>query len=173
MPLSPYAVTKYVNELYANVFSKVYGFHSVGLRYFNVFGPKQNINGPYAAVIPLFITTMLKNEQPYINGTGETSRDFTFISNVIQANIKSLINKTINTDMVINIACGERNTLIDLIETINENLGLKIEPIFRNFRDGDVLHSLADISKAVKVINYEPEITFKEGIKLTISFFNK
>jgi UDP-N-acetylglucosamine 4-epimerase len=173
MPLSPYAVTKYVNELYANVFSKVYGFHSVGLRYFNVFGPKQNINGPYAAVIPLFITTMLKNEQPYINGTGETSRDFTFISNVIQANIKSLINKTINTDMVINIACGERNTLIDLIATINENLGQKIEPIFRNFREGDVMHSLADISKAVKVINYEPEITFKEGIKLTISFFNK
>lgn len=171
-PLSPYAVTKYVNELYANVFSKVYGFHSVGLRYFNVFGPKQNLNGPYAAVIPIFISSMLKNEQPFINGSGETSRDFTFISNVIQANIKSIINSNIQNDMIFNIACGERNTLIDLVAIINENLGTKIDPIFRNFREGDVMHSLADISRAKKVLNYEPEITFKEGIKYTISFFS-
>ena len=171
-PLSPYAVTKYVNELYAKVFSKVYGFHSIGLRYFNVFGPKQNVNGPYAAVIPIFISSMLKNEQPFINGSGETSRDFTFISNVIQANIKSIINSNIKDDMVFNIACGERNTLIDLVAIINENLGTQIDPIFRNFREGDVMHSLADISKAKKVLNYEPEITFKEGIKNTIPFFS-
>lgn len=171
-PLSPYAITKYVNELYANVFSKVYGFHSVGLRYFNVFGPKQNLNGPYAAVIPIFISSMLKNEQPLINGSGETSRDFTFISNVIQANIKSIINTNIQNDMIFNIACGERNSLIDLVAIINENLGTKINPIFRNFREGDVMHSLADISRAKKVLNYEPEISFKEGIKYTIPFFS-
>lgn len=171
-PLSPYAVTKYVNELYAQVFSKVYGFHSIGLRYFNVFGPKQNINGPYSAVIPLFISTMLKNEQPYINGTGATSRDFTFVSNVVQANVKSLMNETLDSEMIVNIACGERTTLIDLVKIINENLGINIEPIFRSYREGDVMHSQADISKAKKVLSYEPEIKFKEGIKLTIPFYS-
>ena len=171
-PLSPYAVTKYVNELYAQVFSKVYGFHAIGLRYFNVFGPKQNLNGPYAAVIPLFISTMLKNEQPIINGTGETSRDFTFISNVIQANIKSMLLDTIENDTVFNIACGDGTTLMDLVGAINENLGTSIEPVFRDFRSGDILHSLADISRAKSMISYKPEITFKEGIKLTIPFFS-
>jgi UDP-N-acetylglucosamine 4-epimerase len=171
-PLSPYAVTKYVNELYAQVFSKVYNFHTIGLRYFNVFGPKQNLNGPYAAVIPLFISTMLKHEQPVINGTGETSRDFTFISNVVQANIKSMFCNEIKKDTVLNIACGDQTTLLDLISAINENLGTKIEPIFRDFRSGDVMHSLADITRAKHIINYEPEIIFKEGIKLTIPFFS-
>ena len=171
-PLSPYAVTKYVNELYAQVFSRVYGFHTIGLRYFNVFGPKQNLNGPYAAVIPLFISTMVKNEQPFINGTGETSRDFTFVSNVIQANIRSMLHDTIEKDTVFNIACGDRTTLVDLVAAINENLGTSIKPVFRDFRSGDVLHSLADISRAKNMISYEPEISFKEGIKLTIPFFS-
>jgi len=171
-PLSPYAVTKYVNELYAQVFSRVYEFHAVGLRYFNVFGPKQNLNGPYAAVIPLFISTMLKNEAPSINGTGETSRDFTFVSNVVQANIKAMFAENITSDTVMNIAFGDRTTLIDLVASINKNLGTAIEPQFRDFRSGDVMHSLADISKAKRVIGYDPEVSFSEGIKLTIPFFS-
>lgn len=171
-PLSPYAVTKYVNELYAQVFSKVYGFHTIGLRYFNVFGPKQNLNGPYAAVIPLFISRMLRNEPPFINGTGESSRDFTFVSNVVQANVKALLRENIDADIVLNIAYGEQTSLIDLVESINQNLGTNIKPQFRDFRSGDVMHSLADITKARKDIYYDPEVSFNEGIKQTIPFFS-
>ncbi|HTF31952.1 MAG TPA: NAD-dependent epimerase/dehydratase family protein, partial [Flavitalea sp.] len=118
-PLSPYAVTKYVNELYANVFSSNYDFHALGLRYFNVFGPRQNPKGPYAAVIPLFIECALKNEAPYINGDGETSRDFTFVENAVQANIKGLLAEDIKKHEVINIAFGERTTLNELWKEIS------------------------------------------------------
>lgn len=170
-PLSPYAVTKYVNELYGQVFSSVYGFHTIGLRYFNVFGPKQNPDGSYAAVIPLFISSMLRNEQPHINGNGENSRDFTFISNVVQANIKAMLSESIQSHTVMNIAYGEQNTLLDLVELINQNLETNISPQFGPSRQGDVKHSLADISRAKTIIEYNPEVSFQEGIKQTIAYF--
>lgn len=169
-PLSPYAVTKYVNELYAQVYSRVYGFNTIGLRYFNVFGPKQNINGPYAAVIPLFITQYLNNIQPKINGDGKTSRDFTFVSNVVQANIKSLF-ATIEKDEVFNIACNEQTSLTQLSDYIKATLNSNIEPSYGPERTGDVKHSLADISKAQKLLDYNPEILFQNGLDYTIQFF--
>lgn len=169
-PLSPYAVTKYVNELYASVYSRVYGFHSIGLRYFNVFGPKQNINGPYAAVIPLFITQYLNGIAPTINGDGQTSRDFTFVSNVVQANMKSLF-APITKSEVFNCACNERTTLLQLVENIKFHLQSDIEAIHGPERAGDVRHSQADISKAQEILGYEPEVKFKEGLKYTVEFF--
>lgn len=169
-PLSPYAVTKYVNELYASVYSRAYNFHTVGLRYFNVFGPKQNINGPYAAVIPLFITQYLKGLAPTINGDGLTSRDFTFVSNVVQANMKAL-EAEIEKSEVFNCACNERTTLQQLVEHIKFHLNSDIEPSYGPERPGDVRHSQADISKAAKILNYEPEVKFKEGLKYTVEFF--
>lgn len=170
-PLSPYAVTKYVNELYADVFSRVYGFHSVGLRYFNVFGPKQNLNGPYAAVIPLFISTILREKQPIVNGDGETSRDFTFISNVVQANLKALFSNKIEKHQVFNVACNEQTSLKQLVTAISTELKSNIQAVYGDERAGDVKHSLADISKAKLLLNYKPEITFQEGLKQTIAYF--
>ena len=169
-PLSPYAVTKYVNELYAQVYSRVYNFNTIGLRYFNVFGPKQNINGPYAAVIPLFITLFLRDKQPVINGDGKTSRDFTFVSNVVQANIKSLF-ATIEKDEVFNVACNDQTTLIQLVDYIKTYLKSDIDPIFGPERAGDVRHSLADISKAKNLLDYHPEVLFQDGLYHTIRFF--
>jgi UDP-N-acetylglucosamine 4-epimerase len=171
-PLSPYAVTKYVNELYAQVYARVYGFNTIGLRYFNVFGPKQNINGPYAAVIPLFITQYLNDTAPTINGDGLTSRDFTFVANVVQANIKSLFAE-IDQAEVINVACSDRTTLIQLVEHIKYHLNSDLNPVHGPERPGDVKHSQADISKARKLIGYEPEILFKEGLKFTVDFFRQ
>lgn len=170
-PLSPYAVTKYVNELYASVYSKVYGYHSIGLRYFNVFGPKQNINGPYAAVIPLFITQFLKGEAPTINGDGETSRDFTFVSNVVQANMKAL-EAEITQSEVFNCACNERTTLLQLVAHIKSHLNSSLEAVHGPERAGDVRHSQADISKAQNILGYNPEVKFKEGLKHTVDFFS-
>lgn len=172
-PLSPYAVTKYVNELYADVFSKVYGFHSVGLRYFNVFGPKQNLNGPYAAVIPLFINNYLEGKSSVINGDGLTSRDFTFVANVVQANVKALLLSDLMNYEVFNVACNEQTSLNELVILIGNELGNTIPPTYAPERRGDVKHSLADISKAVKTLDYQPEIKFSEGIKYTISFFQE
>lgn len=169
-PLSPYAVTKYVNELYASVYSKVYNFHSIGLRYFNVFGPKQNINGPYAAVIPLFITQYLNGISPIINGDGMTSRDFTFVSNVVQANIKAL-EVSIAQSEVFNCACNERTTLLQLVENIKGHLKSDITHTHGPERTGDVKHSQADISKAKALLNYHPDTYFSEGLKYTIDFF--
>lgn len=169
-PLSPYAVTKYVNELYAEVFSRVYNFHSIGLRYFNVFGPKQNINGPYAAVIPLFITQILNNVSPTINGDGETSRDFTFVSNVVQANIKAL-EASIEKSEVFNCACNERITLNQLVHEIKAYLNSDVEVVYGNERPGDVRHSQADIIKAVQMLGYQPEVRFREGLLHTIDYF--
>lgn len=170
-PLSPYAVTKYVNELYAEVFSRIYEFHSVGLRYFNVFGPGQSPNGAYAAVIPLFISAMISQKQPVINGLGDVSRDFTFVSNVVQANIRSLLSLNIDRHFVLNIAYGRRTTLLDLVKEININLGTTIQPIFTDPRKGDIKHSLADISKAKKIIGYDPEISFAQGLQQTVDYF--
>lgn len=170
-PLSPYAVTKYVNELYADVYTRVYGYNTVGLRYFNVFGPKQNINGPYAAVIPLFITQFLKGEAPTINGDGETSRDFTFVSNVVQANMKAL-EADIHKSEVFNCACNERTTLLQLVDNIKFHLQSDISALHGPERPGDVRHSQADISKARQLLGYEPEIEFKEGLQYTIEYFS-
>jgi UDP-N-acetylglucosamine 4-epimerase len=172
-PLSPYAVTKYVNELYAQVFSRTYNFHALGLRYFNVFGPRQNPNGPYAAVIPLFIECALKRKAPYINGDGETSRDFTFVENAVQANIKALLLPQLEKQEVINIAFGERTTLNELWNKITEFEHIQIEPEYREERKGDVKHSLADISKAAALINYKPEVSVLDGILIALEWYSR
>jgi UDP-N-acetylglucosamine 4-epimerase len=148
-PLSPYAVTKYVNELYAQVYANLYGLELIGLRYFNVFGPKQNPQGAYAAVIPLFIKAVLENEPPKINGNGEHSRDFTFIENVVQANELALFTNNTNAiNQVYNVAFGEKTSLNELLENIKEIAGSDLAPFYGPDRPGDVKHSLADISKA-------------------------
>jgi len=170
-PLSPYAVTKYVNELYAAVFSKTYGFHTIGLRYFNVFGPYQNLHGPYAAVIPLFIEAALKGEAPSINGDGETSRDFTFVDNAVQANVKALLNSNIDQHEVINIAVGQRTTLNQLWQMLCELSGNSIDAIHNPERRGDVRHSLADVSKAEAFIQYKPKYSIKEGLGMTYKWY--
>lgn len=172
-PLSPYAVTKYVNELYASVFSKTYDFHTIGLRYFNVFGPKQNPHGPYAAVIPLFIEAVLKKESAKINGDGETSRDFTFVENAVQANIKALLAEGINKHEVVNIAYGERTTLNALWNAINTLAGTDLSPTYGPERKGDVKHSLANIGKAKELIGYKPHFSVMEGLKLAIEWYKK
>lgn len=168
-PLSPYAVSKYINELYASVFSRTYGFHTVGLRYFNVFGPRQNPNGPYAAVIPLFIQSALQKKPASINGDGKISRDFTFIENTVQANIKALF-APIDHHEVVNVACGEATSLSDLWKMICSNLNIDIDPIYAPARTGDIQHSLASIEKAQKLFNYEPSVKMKTGLKETIEW---
>jgi UDP-N-acetylglucosamine 4-epimerase len=168
-PLSPYAVTKYINELYASVFSRTYGFHTFGLRYFNVFGPRQNPKGPYAAVIPLFIKAALQNQPASINGDGETSRDFTFVENVVQANIKALF-APIEKHEVMNIACGDMTSLNQLWKIISNNLNVDISPLYGPQRTGDIKHSLASIEKAASLIGYNPEIEMKTGLKETIDW---
>ena len=170
-PLSPYAITKYVNELYAQVFSRTYGFHTIGLRYFNVFGPKQNPQGPYAAVIPLFIESALKGEVAFINGNGETSRDFTFIENAVQANIKALLLPELEHHEVINVAFGEQTTLNELWAKINKIGGTNIKVLYREERKGDVKHSLANIDKAGKLIEYQPLFSVKEGLKIAFDWY--
>jgi UDP-N-acetylglucosamine 4-epimerase len=170
-PLSPYAVTKQVNELYADVYSKVYNFHTIGMRYFNVFGPRQNPEGEYAAVVPLFIKSVLNNKPCFINGDGETSRDFTFVENAVQANIKAMLIKQLPKHEAINIALGERTTLNALWGMINELTGLNIKPIYREERKGDVKHSLADINKAKKLIAYEPEFSVVMGLQLAKDWY--
>ncbi|WDF57129.1 SDR family oxidoreductase [Mucilaginibacter sp. KACC 22063] len=169
-PLSPYAITKYVNELYASVFSKTYDFHAIGLRYFNVFGPRQNPKGAYAAVIPLFITLAQNNEPAYINGDGETSRDFTFVENAVQANIRALFTPTAQHE-VVNIAFGERTTLNELWNEICKLQQIELKPTYRTERKGDVKHSLADISKASKLINYKPLVSVKQGLQIANEWY--
>lgn len=171
-PLSPYAVTKLVNELYASVFATTYKMQVIGLRYFNVFGPKQNPNGAYAAVIPLFISRLLANEPITINGDGLHSRDFTYIDNVVQANINSLFSDDPKAwNQVYNIAFGERTSLITLFKSIKEITNSSVEPIFGPPRVGDVRHSLADISKAKKLINYNPKVSLNEGLIQTANWY--
>lgn len=171
-PLSPYAVTKYVNELYASVFSRVYNFHAIGLRYFNVFGPRQNPKGVYAAVIPLFIDAAILKQAPVINGDGETSRDFTFVENAVQANIKALLTEDIDHAEIINIAFGERTTLNQLWQMISEAAGIDIQPSYAVERKGDVKHSLADISKANTLIGYKPDIGIAAGLQITYNWLS-
>ena len=164
-PLSPYAVTKYVNELYANVYAQLYNFNFVGLRYFNVFGPKQDPNGAYAAVIPLFAKAILTDQAPTINGDGGHSRDFTFVDNAVQANVKAIFtDNEAALNQVYNIACGERITILELFEALAAEANTELKPIFGPPRTGDVRHSLADISKARNLLGYDPAVSAKEGI---------
>ena len=173
-PLSPYAVTKYVNELYANVYATTYGIEFIGLRYFNVFGPQQSPNGPYAAVIPLFIKSVLDNEPPTINGDGEHSRDFTFVANAVQANELALFTgNPAAVNQVYNIAYGERTSLNQLFEMIKEVAGSDLAPKYGQERKGDVKHSLADISKAGNLLNYKPGVSVKDGLKTTFEWYRK
>jgi UDP-N-acetylglucosamine 4-epimerase len=173
-PLSPYAVTKLVNEIYSDVFSRTYGLHTVGLRYFNVFGPKQNPNNPYAAVIPLFMKCAIDDVSPIINGNGTNSRDFTFVQNAIQANIKAMLDtEHLEKHEVVNIAVGDRTTLIELWEVIQSVAGSGQKPTFGPPRAGDISHSLASISKAREIFGYNPEYRLKEGIEITYDWFKE
>jgi len=170
--LSPYAVSKYVNELYAQVVALNYGFEAVGLRYFNVFGPRQKPDGPYAAVIPLFMDAILKGESPKINGDGEQSRDFTFVVNAVEANIRSLFSQVDGaTGKVYNIAFGERRTVNQIFEILKDFSGSDIEAVHREPRPGDVRHSLADISQAGQYLGYQPGYDIDRGLKVTFDWF--
>ncbi len=171
--LSPYAVSKRTKELYAQVFADVYGLDVVGLRYFNVFGPNQSPNGPYAAAIPLFMEAVLSGKSPYINGDGEQSRDFTFVENAVQANIKALFTDKEVKGQVVNIAFGGRTTINELFFKIRDVVGNKIEPIYREERPGDVRDSLADISLAKSLIGFNPEFSLEDGLAVTIDWFKK
>ncbi len=175
-PLSPYAVTKYVNELYADVFSKCYGFHTIGLRYFNVFGQRQNPNGAYAAVIPKWVSSLLKGETVFINGDGETSRDFSYIENAIQANLLAATSPPEARNQVYNMAVGDRTTLKQLFGLIRDCLvphgvPATVEPEYRDFRAGDVRHSLADTSKAQYLLSYAPTHRIADGLKVAIEWY--
>jgi len=177
-PLSPYAITKYVNELYAEIFSRTYGLETIGLRYFNVFGRKQDPNGAYAAVIPKFVTQLMKHESPVINGNGNYSRDFTYIDNVIQMNELAMTSQNpeaINT--VYNTAFGDRNTLNDLVRYLKEYLSefdseiMNVEIVYGENRAGDIPHSLASIDKAKKVLGYNPKYSLQDGLKEAVNWY--
>jgi UDP-N-acetylglucosamine/UDP-N-acetylgalactosamine 4-epimerase len=171
-PLSPYAVTKYVNELYAKVYADLYGMELIGLRYFNIFGPRQNPKGPYAAVIPLFIKSILENTPPVINGDGEHSRDFTYVSNTVDANIKAMYSEnTKAVNQVYNIACGQQTSLNQLFIHLKSFAGSKLDAIHGPDRKGDVKHSLADISKANALLNYKPAISVEDGLAKTFDWY--
>jgi len=180
-PLSPYAITKYSNELYAGVFSSIYGIQTVGLRYFNVFGKKQDINGPYAAVIPKFIDSLMQYKSPIINGDGSYSRDFTHVDNVVQMNLRALIkdDSNIKSHTVYNTAVGDRTSILELFKKIRKSLAiydekiLEIKPEFGHVRQGDVPHSLASIEKASQELGYKPEVNIGKGIKKTVDWFYK
>lgn len=172
-PLSPYAVTKYVNELYADVFGKTYGTNVIGLRYFNVFGPKQSPKGAYAAVIPLFMQALKDNKAPKINGDGEQTRDFTFVDNAVQANIRGFFADNSASNEVFNVACSERISVNYLWKVLKLAANSNLEAIYGPERLGDVRDSLADISKAKSLLKYESQVTVKEGLKLTWDWFSR
>lgn len=176
-PLSPYAVTKYVNELYAEVFARTYGFKAIGLRYFNVFGKRQDPNGAYAAVIPKWTAAMIAGDDVFINGDGETSRDFCFIENTVQANILAATATDDAKNQVYNVAVGDRTTLNDLFNAIkaalNENdVTYTKESVYREFRAGDVRHSQASVEKIEKLLGYDAKYNIKDGIDLAISWYS-
>ena len=170
-PLSPYAVTKLVNELYASVFNRTYGFKSIGLRYFNIFGRRQDPEGAYAAVMPKWFAGLIKGEDTFINGDGETSRDFCYIDNCVQANLlAATVSNEAAADQVYNVAFGQRTTLNELYHLIRERVAvvhqecIDKEPVYRDFRAGDVRHSLADISKSEQLLGYKPEYSVRAGL---------
>ncbi len=169
-PMSPYAVNKYVGELYLSVFDRLYGLSCVGVRYFNVFGERQDPQSQYAAVIPLFITQMLKGEAPTINGDGTISRDFTYIENVVHANICAA-EADAPGGRTVNVACGDRFSLNDLFHAIQKHADTNLEPVYGPERAGDVPHSQADISLAKEVLGYEPVVTFEKGLEKTVAWY--
>ena len=171
-PLSPYAITKLVNELYAKVFSDLYHMEFVGLRYFNIFGPRQDPNGAYAAVIPLFVSALLNNKAPRINGDGEQSRDFTYVANAVKANLLALFTeKPEALHQVYNIACGERITINELFNNLKEIGSSDLVPTYGPTRAGDIKHSLADISKAKSLLGYEPIVSVRDGLKKVFGWY--
>ncbi len=177
-PLSPYAVTKYVNELYADVFARTYGLDSVGLRYFNVFGPRQDPDGAYAAVIPKWVAAMLRKDTIYINGTGETSRDFCYVQNVVQANLLAATSAHPEAgNQVYNVAVNARTNLLELFELLRSELVARhphletFKPVHRDFRKGDVLHSQADVSKANRLIGYQATHSIAQGLAEAIGWY--
>lgn len=173
-PLSPYAVTKKANELYADVFSKLYGMNILGFRYFNVFGARQDPNGPYAAVMPLFVSGIINNTPVYINGDGEQTRDFTYVDNAVQINIKGMLNENPAAfGQVYNVAVGEKFSVNYLYNAIRELLNIPHEATYRQEREGDIRNSLADISKAKNLLGYDPKYRFEDGLKLTVDYFRK
>jgi UDP-N-acetylglucosamine 4-epimerase len=172
-PLSPYAVTKLVNELYADVFSRVYGLHTIGLRYFNVFGPRQNPDNPYAAVIPLFCKAYINNFSPTIFGDGQTSRDFTFVENAVQANIRAMLSEDIIKHEVFNIACGDQVTLNQMVQLLQALSQKNIVANYGPERKGDVRHSKASIEKAKTILNYSPLFNFKDGLALVYDWYKE
>lgn len=177
-PLSPYAVTKYVNELYADVFSKTYAMELIGLRYFNVFGQRQDPDGAYAAVIPKFVSQLLKHESPVINGDGEYSRDFTYIDNVVQMNIKAALSDNKDaTNKVYNVAYGQKTTLNELVSSLKSNLSTydsdiaNVEIVYGALRNGDIPHSLASIDRAAELLEYMPRFSIETGLKEAVSYY--
>jgi nucleoside-diphosphate-sugar epimerase len=172
-PLSPYAVTKYADELYARVFGRCYGLETVGLRYFNVFGPRQDPFSQYAAVIPLFVSALLRGEAPTINGDGEQTRDFTYVGNAVAANLLACAASAEVAGEVFNIACNERTSLNSLYRRLQEMLGSEIEPIYGPPRAGDVRDSLADIGKGGRLLGYQGEIKFNEGLRRSIDWYRE
>lgn len=176
-PLSPYAVTKYVNELYADVFDRCYGFKAIGLRYFNIFGRRQDPNGAYAAVIPKWFASLLRGEPVYINGDGETSRDFCYIENAVQANLLAACADDKAAAQVYNVAVSQCASLNELFRLIREQVAIVVpqadcaEPVYRDFRAGDVRHSLADISKAKSMLGYQPTHTLQQGLVEAASWY--
>jgi nucleoside-diphosphate-sugar epimerase len=169
-PMSPYAITKYTGELYCKIFYEIYGLETMSLRYFNIFGPKQNPDSEYAAVIPKFVKAMLNNQAPTIYGDGNQSRDFTFIDNAIHANLLASQAPSLCGE-VINVGTGDSTTLNNLVKYINNLLDRQIQPIYEGGRMGDVNHSLADIRKAYELIGYQPVVPFKEGLLRTVDWF--
>lgn len=179
-PLSPYAVTKYVNELYADVFARCYGQESVGLRYFNVFGPRQDPDGAYAAVIPKWIASLLRREDVFINGTGETSRDFCYVQNAVQANLLAATTERGEAvNEVYNVAVNARTNLVQLFNLLRDGLSVRHpslkdrQPVFRNFRPGDVMHSQADIGKATSLLGYKPTHTITLGLEEALEWYER
>ena len=176
-PLSPYAVTKYVNELYAEVFARSYGFNTIGLRYFNVFGPRQSPNGAYAAVIPKWTAALLQGDAVYINGDGETSRDFCFVANAVQANLlAATVASAEARNQIYNVAVGDRTTLNILFALLRDNLvshgvNADTQPVYRDFRAGDVRHSLADIGKAKRLLSYMPTHNIGQGVQVALGWY--
>jgi UDP-glucose 4-epimerase len=170
-PLSPYAAAKLAGEYFCHAYSCSMGLEAVGLRYFNVFGPRQDPKSPYSAVIPLFITAIMEDRRPTIYGNGLQTRDFTFVANNVQANILAATTDKPVSGKIINIACGTSFSLIDLLNAVNHALGKNIEPIFAPARKGDVKHSLADISLAREMLGYEVDVDFNEGIRRTVAWY--
>ena len=174
--LSPYAATKLINEIYAGVYARSYGFKAAGLRYFNVFGPRQDPDGAYAAVIPAWARAMLTDQDVIVNGDGETSRDFCFVANAVQANVRAALAPEVAQNEVYNVAVGDRSTLNDLFKLIRSELeqhqiSYKKDPVYRDFRPGDVRHSLADISKAGRLMGYRPTHTLESGMRIALPWY--